>query len=362
MLIDQKLSVRLAALNDESAFEQRPAYRDQARYYGAIEFRPFRRTTIRVNAETGEVNQSLPRIDPPMDALSAWFAFGKPERANNLYPGPPFTAAGNPRIADDVAKNLNGPYGTFFYHPGVFFGDDSGNPTDAFPSFADTPTLQYRYLAPANSLVVETLQGSVLSSFKVPNQIIDRSIFDYRKRKIDGLNDGTFVDFDALNVAVEQLFLDGDAGLEFVYDRQEVSTDIIEINQQPRGNEIRIDPNRQTVDGRPNPNFGRPFISSIGQSSRSVNEDESVRFTGFYKADFTQRIDNWVGRLLGTQTLTGFYTDSTTKNYSIGAANALIAPTFVSGANTSGIGDRRIATIYYLGPSLAGAASPAGAN
>ena len=88
--------------------------------------------------------------------------------------------------ASDLARNLNGPYGTFFYHPGVFFGDDSGSPTDAFPSFADTPTLQYRYLAPANSLVVETLEGSLLSSFKVPNQVLDRSIFDYRKRKIDG--------------------------------------------------------------------------------------------------------------------------------------------------------------------------------
>lgn len=362
VLIDQKLSVRLAALNDERAFEQRPAYRDQERYYGAIEFRPFKHTTIRVNGETGELNQSLPRIDPPMDALSAWFAFGKPERPDNLYPGPPFTAAGNPRVAHDVANNLNGPYGTFFYHPGVFFGDDSGSPTDAFPSFGDTPTLQYRFLAPANSLVVETLQGSVLSSFKVPNQVIDRSIFDYRKRKIDGLNDGTFVDFDALNVAVEQLFLGGNAGLEFVYDKQKVATDVLEIIQQPRGNEIRIDPNRQTVDGRPNPNFGRPFISSIGQAGRTINKDESFRFTGFYKHNFAEQIDNWVGRLLGTQTITGFYTDSEGKNYGIGAANALIAPTFVSGANTNGIGDRRIATIYYLGPSLANVASPVGAN
>ena len=45
---------------------------------------------------------------------------------------------------------------------------------------ADTPTAQYRYLAPTNSLTVETLRGSTLSSFKVPNQILDRSIFDYR--------------------------------------------------------------------------------------------------------------------------------------------------------------------------------------
>jgi outer membrane receptor for ferric coprogen and ferric-rhodotorulic acid len=362
VIMPGKLSLRAAALNDESAFEQKPAYRDQQRLYGALTFRPFQNTTIRLNGEGGRVRQSLPRIDPPIDSLTYWWSFGKPERADNIYAGPPFTAPGNARVAADTAANLNGPFGTLFYHPGVFFADDSGNPTDAFPSFADTPTAQYRYLAPTNSLTVETLRGSTLSSFKVPNQILDRSIFDYRKHKIDGLNDGTFVDFNAINLAAEQLFLGGDAGLEAVYDRQRTKTDVLEIIQSPRGNEIRIDVNRQTVDGRPNPNFGRPFISSIGQAARVWTRDETYRFTGFYKFDFSKHFDGWVGRLLGHHTLTGFYTKAKSENTNYTAANALIAPTFVSGENLNGIGDRRIATVYYLGPSLAGASSAAGAN
>jgi transposase len=53
VLVKGKLAVRLAALHDEERYDQRPAYEQKKRLYGAATFEPFKSTALRVNFESG---------------------------------------------------------------------------------------------------------------------------------------------------------------------------------------------------------------------------------------------------------------------------------------------------------------------
>ncbi len=358
VLIDRKLALRLSALEEKREFEQQPAYRDQRRIYGALEFRPLPRTTLRVNAEAGEIEQRLPRIDPPVDAMSSWWQFGQPERATTLFD----TANANYQST----TNLSGAAGNWFDAPSLLYASPTATtPSDGFASFSRVGNVRYTYLVPRSSKDVALVAANdPVTPFTVSKQMTDRSVFDYRKQMIDGPNSRLNQDFDAYNIALEQLFLKGDAGLEFVFDRQESETAWYDTFYTWRGNTLYIDPNRETVYGAPNPNFGRPFISGGGGWSNYVErEQENTRVTGFVQHDFRKDSAGWLHRLLGRHVMTGFYTDSSNTRYLNSGPSAAVAPTYYSGRNQNTLEtDRSLGTVVFLGPSLAGAPSPAGAG
>lgn len=380
MLVDQKLSLRVAGLHDQRKYEQEPSFRDQDRLYAALTYRPFRNTTIRFNGEFGQIKQSLPRTDPPVDGLSPWWYYGKIAKESPLNLGPSFAVgaflgdpAANPTSNFERYKNMDAGAGSWFANPGVLYSSPSnGAPSDSFVANADRAANQpaagdiaeqWRFSAPQVSGVYRPdLYGTVLSGFMIAPQITDRSIFDYRKQLIDGPNSGTTLDFDAFNIAAEQLLFDGHAGVELVYDQQHRTTEVFEAMDTNRANRITVDHNRQTVDGRPNPNFGRPFISSRGLSSRSYNDSEDLRATAFVRYDFAEKSSHWLLRFLGEHTVTGFYQDSVKESFGLSALYAALDPTFASGSGSTALNDRTISSLVYLGPSLAGAASPVGAH
>lgn len=361
VLIKGRLSLRVAQLIDKRKYEQEPAFRDQERYYAAVTFKPFKRTTLRVNAEHGHLDQRLPREDPPVDSLSSWWTYGKLTRDNN------FTSSATK--AYQRANNLDGMAGNWSQNVGLIYPTaGSPVPNDALVPYATTPSITYRFLAPRSTQeIAANITNDPLAGFMVGKQIIDRSIFDYRKKLIDGPNSGTWMDFDTVNVALEQLFLDGDAGVEVVYDRQNAPSSMLRgISNSYRGNNIFIDVNTVTTDGRPNPNFGRPFIASNGYFYNYDTLFESARATAFLKHDFTRKSGgkvNLLRRILGKQTITGMYSDLSREQYTLAGYPQVVGPTFRDGLNGNTIStSRKITSVVYLGPSLAGAASPVGAN
>jgi hypothetical protein len=367
VLLEKKLSIRVAGLNDRSKFEQKPAFRDQKRGYAAMEFRPLENTTLRANIETGRIRQRLPHIDPPVDAISSWWQFGNRTRPNNIANQPPN------RNVIDTPLGLTGPAGNWFAQPGIIFYQPSdAAPSDAFPAFADgrvgSQQIQYRYLGTRDSASVQSAVPplSPVAGFTVAKQIIDRSIFDYRKQMLEGPNSLLEYNFKAYNVALEQLFFDGKLGFEIVHDRQESENDRYDTTNAAQGYSIVVDFNEQTNDGRPNPNLGRPFYAGQGSAVSNENEGYTTRATGFFKWDFEEDSDGLLGKILGQQTLTGFFNDGATKAFNYSGAYAAIAPTFrnsnTTAANTTALDSRTIASVVYLGPSLLGAPGPTGAG
>ncbi|HEX2101834.1 MAG TPA: TonB-dependent receptor plug domain-containing protein, partial [Candidatus Synoicihabitans sp.] len=262
VLVKDKLALRIAAVDDRREYEQQFAFRDQQRLFGALTYRPFESTTIRVNAEHGHLDQRLPRLDPPLDWMSTWWDFGQNTRPTQIWSGN--MPDGTPVATYQRNNNLDGLAGNWSQNAGFIYDSPSATtPSDAMVGYVTMPGgVRYRHLGPRGTKEVAMfIPGHLdpLASFQVSKQISDRSIFDYRKQSLEGPNSGTWLDFDTANIAIEQLFLDGDAGIELVYDRQESLQSTRRLLSGYRGNAIFIEVNETTTDGRPNPNFGRPF-------------------------------------------------------------------------------------------------------
>ncbi|HVU18383.1 MAG TPA: TonB-dependent receptor plug domain-containing protein [Candidatus Didemnitutus sp.] len=80
-LIKGVLAIRFAALRDDKLYEQKPAFKNDHRYYGALRFDPQifgedNHTSIRVKFEHGNVESNNPRTTPPTDEITPWFKTG----------------------------------------------------------------------------------------------------------------------------------------------------------------------------------------------------------------------------------------------------------------------------------------------
>ncbi|MEM9159216.1 MAG: TonB-dependent receptor plug domain-containing protein [Verrucomicrobiota bacterium] len=70
VLMDDRLAVRIALLDDEKRFQQDPAYRDTKRAYGTFTFQPWKGGTFKGNFESGTVRSNNPDPLAPKDSLS----------------------------------------------------------------------------------------------------------------------------------------------------------------------------------------------------------------------------------------------------------------------------------------------------
>ena len=73
-----KLGLRVAAVYANNAYEQKPSYDDVKRIYGALNFKPFAKTTIKFKSEVYHEERQTPNSLTPRDGVSEWVAAGKP--------------------------------------------------------------------------------------------------------------------------------------------------------------------------------------------------------------------------------------------------------------------------------------------
>ncbi len=82
VLLEDQLAIRVAAVKDDTKFQQDPAFQDTERVFAAIRFEPeflkrgSARTIIKANFEDGSINSNRPRTLPPLDYITPWFYTG----------------------------------------------------------------------------------------------------------------------------------------------------------------------------------------------------------------------------------------------------------------------------------------------
>ena len=152
--------------------------------------------------------------------------------------------------------------------------------------------------------------------------LTDSSVFDFYNHLLDGPNKSEWSGWKAYDITVAQTFMDDKFGFQATLNKQEYDngqTALLDGNRQaiyidfmsvysdgtPTG--INGEPH---VDGTPNPNVGRAFVSDSGQGgNRSYSSDmQDMRITGFFNHDFSKNHkDNKFLRFLGAHTFTGLY-------------------------------------------------------
>ena len=205
--------------------------------------------------------------------------------------------------------------------------------------------------------------------------ILDQNVWNNEDRMIQGRTNFRNQEFTAETFALEQDFLNGQAGLEFVWDNQTFNqVASIPFSEQETigdsGNgDVVIDINEYLANGTPNPNVGRPLMKTDefpGFLYREVDR-ESLRWTGFVNVDFEKfgGDDSWL-KWLGNHTITGLYNKQTIDTFNHktdarlrGESIALGGPEYLS-LGSSGIRNGNFRPVYevYLGPDVRSFANP----
>lgn len=77
-LINDKLAIYGAMVYDDRRFDRKPSHDKTERFYGAITFKPFEKTTLRFNIEDYDNDNRRPNTLTPRDFVSEWNEAGQP--------------------------------------------------------------------------------------------------------------------------------------------------------------------------------------------------------------------------------------------------------------------------------------------
>ena len=405
VLIPRKLGARIALLNDEERFDQRPAFETKKRFYGTLTFEPTRSTVIRGNVEAGRTRANRPFSVLPFNSFQTWLDQGRQPWDWTFYDDP----ARNPlATTQNAGGNIPGsvpatPFRTFALNNIQTFN------TLVWP-LADTSSrggvlgLGYRATPSASNstgagaLAVNTVRSQVFDPVfnrdstgdtqswletvnigelpalyyattqfpagRIPagrktQGFTNFDNFNWRDQQLDetGRQNDTFHTF---NLTLEQRFLRDRVGFEASYfqERLERRNRNNFVSSQANANHIRIDANVTLPDGRPNPNLGRPFVDSAQAIfNQNLIERQAMRLTAYARYDFRDLSKRW-GRWLGSHSLT-LLGERAQRDSLTTQSQFKYFGQYDTFDNLSPYGFNRYAKIIaYIGPSVIGKTGP----
>jgi len=388
-------AVRVAAVKDDEKYQQEFAFTDSERKYAAAtwDIAPLRNrgildsTVIRASYERGRIVSNNPRVLPPADRLSSWFdatlpdnlkalgARGKVTYDPGVNPGLFNAALRTATIGTVQQVNRSATF--------VFANPDAAAPRDTIATSPTGQTVLGRAMVSNNvffpwSGLTNTAQHAasrdmarVRLDYAMPDQafytsesLTDPSVFDFFNNLIVGPNSEQKSRFEAIDVSMQQLLLRRTVGFEFAFNRQRWTESMQNLINQAAPY-ISIDVNTRMWTGEANPNFGRPFISEAGAATYSHQEIETSRAKLFYELNLPEKMSGRFGRILGRHvfSLLAQREELSTRSHS-GGSLFYTPDTWVNGNNQSRSAPQSKQPVawIYLGPSLANAATPAGAN
>lgn len=358
MILEDEFAVRVSALLEDEKYKQNPAFSEDKRLFTALRYEPkflnqnSAHTIFKANFESGSIDSNNPRYLPPADAITPWFtdlnqATYNQFQAFDHLSGRPNHGQSRVNLASGPANPAYEPVlGTYAFPsartgPAVFFGGSGQSMyvTDIIGAFVsggigpDGTVDGIIDAMPDNGWV--SLQGTAQWAINANapyskaglwknNLITDPSIFDFYNNLIDGDTKREWQEFDVLNLSFSQTFLENQVGFSVDYNAENYENGQTAL--LPGEVRLQIDPmavfgdgtpdagasgGEPYANGTPNPNVGRPFVSSNNAwSNRSrASERDALRVTAFAQYDFDKGDDGWLGRILGEHTVTGFLGD-----------------------------------------------------
>lgn len=340
VLIEDRLALRFSALNENTEYEQRPTYESDERFYLALNLTLFKnessdifdKTVIRGNFETGEIEAIPPSVIPPADGISNWFSL--PSRSSiesitgSTLPAYWDNGSWSPKLIVDTQwgadfNRVPAPVGDYvtIQMPLVYRDVNAKTPSVGLasdPSIVgtmgrvvwvsgrDSDFLTRFDTIGSRSPVVRGLYPGFTAG-----TINDTQVFDNRKKSLAGTLNYVLSDFDATNIALEQTFWKGKAGIELVYDSQTYENFArlpFDAGSGSNGSalDLWVDMDSHLSNQEPNPNVGRVAIRNRGTPRRTtISDREAKRATAFFDIDFTERDDFW--KHIGRHVFTGLY-------------------------------------------------------
>ncbi len=285
VVLDDKLAVRAAVLDEDRKMEWKPNYDRDKRVYVTALIRPFKNTDISLHYEKSRREPNRVNRFLAFDALTPWIVSGDPGYNN----GP-----GN-------MGNLPAYFTRHNLHPVSIINDD-GTVSDPI-SYRDTVEVQEPADMPtANPLDFQadgwTLHGN--NFFPVATSV-----------NFQGIARVSEHDADHFNIFIDQKILDN-WYLSFGYNKEDY-----EENGWSAGNynrTLRIDANNFMPDGvTPNPHFGDYYLEDRGSFTNAFQDRENWRAMTSFEYDFAQH-DGIVWEILGKHRIGGLVSQDKYRN------------------------------------------------
>ncbi|MGH7997594.1 MAG: TonB-dependent receptor plug domain-containing protein, partial [Opitutaceae bacterium] len=384
VLVPNKLALRIDTLHDKEYYRIQPTYSEDNRVYLAGTYKPFKNTTIQVNAEIGRDNANKPEDRTPFDGYSMWWAEGKPvwnsatERFSFLgTPSGPFTTSTvysnptkfSPNNFETTSIGLGGSgeqMDLYYSNPN---SSQPGIPGQDFVGIEGEPGASgMKGLAGwdrvDNSLI--HVKDETRGFWRIP-MMTNPNVFDFYHYQLGGPNSYQWAQWETYNAYFNQTFLNNHVGFRLAWDHQEM--DEGEMSDTTFDNDqIKVDINQVLPNGAPNPNLGRLLVGSTGFDYLNGIQADNLQATVFGEINAHDYLPNWLGEALGDHTFTGAYTrQDTTTDISEGtpfdAAEDYIQAIWGPGdVEDVAEGVRAVGMLHYIGPSVADVANPAEAH
>ncbi len=384
VLINDQLAITSAGLYAKKKLEQKEAWEDDTRIFASVNWEPIKGISLFGNIEYGQRDSARGDYLPPNDGITPWLQSGKqifdsPAQAGNffrtsntLYPGVP-----NFRLYTLSAAGISSGWTANYTDPTVP-GYQSATQTylrrnQGIPNpFPDTPG-EWMSLQPVDAYTTVRLTGywpdgtlaapgsKFFAKSNVGRQLLDRSIFDYRKHMFSGGSSTQNSDWLSYQIGARGTWLEDRLGLEVAYYSEDINDAGFNGNQGSQQRTIYIDTNRFLLapvtpgdDGTgaliPNPGFGQPTMSGLWGGNKASNKRTDLRVTGFAELNAEDFFgDNKATEIIGRLVLTGVYEKreaSGVQYYARDQVNAAAAAAASSGGN---LFDPLTAFVYRAG-------------
>jgi hypothetical protein len=365
-LVEGKLGIRVAGVTDKQKWRQDFSFEEDQRLTIAGLYKPFENANLRLSYEAGEIDARRPRINAPRDGgITRWW-----DPAFNQITHSPF---------DDefgtIDRDLVRAPGSWFFQPAVVYEQDGQtgsrlnyaweNTTrdgSSFRAFTVGLTKGDQWYPSATAAA----NGVAFGSFFADEEIVDRSVFDWVEKRLDGPNAFEREDFNVINASYDQTweYALGSYGFEASYMEEDMERGWFDLIGGGRGYFITMDINTTLNWGEPNPNFGRPYVASQNQRQQNNIDRNVKRGTAFYELNLKDT-DNGILKWFGRHTGTVFGQEYEIDSGSISGRN-LVDPAYLAasqnGSTNLNSGGAEARSQFYVGPSLANASTHVGAN
>lgn len=319
-IVDNVLAIRVSGLWSSEKFQQKPAFQDDKRLYGALRwdpkfFGPGFSTSLKVKGEKGEITANRPRTSSPYDSITPWFTPVAEGGAGQIAIDNVYALGSNAANTSPWLRSISGQQTpTYFINGsnGQVYSINAGYINNGFRNNNGTlrgpgdNALGQRY-----SEILFGIGGYQDFAFnaKLPystfaqyknKMLTDRSVFNFYENLIDGDNKRSWADWTAYNVALSQTGWNDRVGLELAYDYQKYEGG--QWSLLGGAPTISVDVTKVMQDGSNNPNFGRAFVSSSsgGTGSSNTSERESLRASAYAEFRSTDVFDSgFLTKLLG---------------------------------------------------------------
>lgn len=259
------LALRVATAISNKEYRQKPSYNRDRRYFGALTWKPFEKTDIRVKAEYVKVNAKTPNSLTPEDDVTPWLEGGRPTYDSTS--------------TDPIDSRLfqDGDVRTVFYNA-------SGKPEKAYNT---------------NAFYVLNQQQPSDVSLWSPLRLHDSKYVDLEH--VNYMPSFFNQKYKSLNVSVTQELV-SKMFLNLSFLREKIDASSLDLFR-PEYSNLLVDVNKFLPTGETNPHYGEIYMQFRGLDNRQNDEKNNTvgRATLTYDLDF-RKTSKWFGH----HVLTGF--------------------------------------------------------